>query len=274
MCANKKLWKQRQDAFLVSVTLANAALIYESYQLRSRYILAEPILCSALLLSCIFQLSSVRGVFTPRSFIAAFLFTLFALALFTHHTPTIRLSPPPLTVRNHPIEDLIRVARTEFIGTVTGQSKTLADAVQTYRIRTGMHPPPKFDAWFSFAQKNKVQMVDEYDTIQHLFRPFWGLPPSTIRRTVRDAFGAENNYLMLIQIRSGDVRYRSHDDWSLMAVVEMMRKFVRHLPDMDLLFNVHDEPSVVIPNDMINHLVSTARRAQHDPPYNTFSTDL
>ena len=174
-------------------------------------------------------------------------------------------------MRNHPIEDLIRVARTEFMGTVAKQSQTIADAVQTYRMRTGMHPPPKFDAWFSFAQKNHVQMIDEYDTIQHLLLPFWGLSPHTIRQSVRDAFGAENNYLMSIQIRNGEVRHRSHDDWSLAAVAEMIRKFVHHLPDMDLLFNVHDEPSVVIPNDMLNHLVSSARLAQHDSPHNMFS---
>jgi len=77
---------------------------------------------------------------------------------------------------------------------------------------------------------------------------------------------------MAIQIRKGEVRRCSHDDWSLIAVVEMIRKFVHHLPDMDLLFNVHDEPSVIILNDMLNHLVSTARAIQHDSSHNVFST--
>lgn len=139
-----------------------------------------------------------------------------------------------------------------------------------------MHPPPKFDIWFAFAKANNVRMIDEYDTIQDLLRPFWGLEPAEIRQRVRYAIGAEGSHLMGLLIRNGEVSNRTMDDWSSIAIVNMMQKFVHHLPDMDLMFNVHDEPSVVVPHDMLNHLVLTAQKhqaisLQHEPPHNAFS---
>jgi hypothetical protein len=50
--------------------------------------------------------------------------------------------------------------------------------------------------------------------------------------------------------------------WGSDAILEMLRPFVGHLPDMDLVFNTHDEPSVVFPNDVLTDLVRRGRTSQ------------
>ena len=103
----------------------------------------------------------------------------------------------------HPIEDLIYKSRTQFSETLAKQSRTLEEAVREYTARTDMPPPPKFDVWFAFAQANNVLMIDEYDIIHDLIKPFWGLPPSTIRQNARDAIGAEDGAYVGFRLRNG-----------------------------------------------------------------------
>src|SRR5438105_9586127 len=45
---------------------------------------------------------------------------------------------------------------------------------------------------------------------------------------------------------------------------------------MDIMFNIHDEPSLVVPNDILEKLVKTGGKnqgisLQHDPPHDFFS---
>ncbi|KAG5981209.1 hypothetical protein E4U55_003193 [Claviceps digitariae] len=86
------------------------------------------------------------------------------------------------------------------------QSKDLHAAVEEYRRRYGMPPPPNFDKWFQFAQDHDVQLVDEFDTIHDLMTPFWGLKPKTIRARAREALGYDNG-LIGIAIRSHQVSH-------------------------------------------------------------------
>jgi hypothetical protein len=183
---------------------------------------------------------------------------------------------PAVIMDNHPIEQLIRTSRYQFSAKLAKQSQTLPEAVQEYQRRNGMHPPPKFDKWFEFARVNNIQMIDEYDTIQDLLKPFWGISPAIIRARAREAFGAEETHLSALLIRAGDVANRTVQTWVTDALVDVLRPFVQELPDMDLLFNIHDEPSVVVPHDMLGHLVVEAGKQQaqsltHTTPVNAFS---
>ena len=156
-------------------------------------------------------------------------------------------------MHEHPIEELIRTSRDQFEKTLAKQSRTLAEAVQEYRARTGMYPPPKFDIWYEFARSNNVQLIDEYDTIQDMLRPFWGVPPATIRQSIRDALGFEEHVdigslpaqIEGIFIRNGQV-VEPKFNWKkkivprvldFFNVAAMLKKFAHHLPDMDLLIN-------------------------------------
>ena len=151
------------------------------------------------------------------------------------------------------------------------QSRTLEEAVREYKARTGMPPPPKFDLWFAFAQANNVLMIDEYNTIHDLIKPFWGLSPSTIRQKARDAIGADNHPYNAFMIRNGQVIHKMFRGWFANNLSELLQKFALHLPDMDLVFNHYDEPSVVVPHDLLAKLVSQPLMHTTRNPQNFFS---
>ncbi|EMT63976.1 Beta-1,2-xylosyltransferase 1 [Fusarium odoratissimum] len=93
----------------------------------------------------------------------------------------------------HPIGYLARNAQEEFGIIKARQSKTLEEAIQEYRRRYGIPPPPLFDEWFRFAKDNDVKLIDEFDTIHDLITPFWGLKPKTIRARAREALGFDTD---------------------------------------------------------------------------------
>ena len=158
----------------------------------------------------------------------------------------------------HPIWQLIKDAEQTFEQELERQSKSLEEAVVEYKRRYGIPPPPKFDKWYEFAKAKGVQMIDEYDSIHESLTPFWGLKPSTIRGRAREALGFNNN-LMGILVRNGEVKtVVGGQEWLQTAAEGMMVKFDKYLPDMDLCFNIHDEPRVVVPYDDLVRLVKTA----------------
>lgn len=168
----------------------------------------------------------------------------------------------PLNYTNtheHPIDVLVKDGESNFLSLLDRQSKTIEEAVAEYRRRYGMPPPPGFDKWYYFATKNDVQLIDEYDTIYHALLPFWGLKPETIRARVREAIGFDDNMLIGLLIRDGKPAHiHAGTEWMQDATRGMMQKFIHMLPDMDLAFNVHDEPRVVVPSDELSRLVNIA----------------
>ncbi|EAW08178.1 putative capsule-associated protein CAP1 [Aspergillus clavatus NRRL 1] len=181
----------------------------------------------------------------------------------------------------HPIADLIENAEQQFNGLYSRQSKSLAEAVNEYRRRYNMHPPPHFDKWFKFAQSKGVQLIDEFDTIYHSLLPFWGIDPKTIRSRARETLGYDNAVIGLL-IRNGKASLveggGDGHQWQRDATVGMMKEFVQYLPDMDLVFNIHDEPRVVVPSDDLQRLVNLAKghvlpkSFQNQSPKNSWSS--
>ncbi|KAK4123626.1 glycosyltransferase family 90 protein [Parathielavia appendiculata] len=167
--------------------------------------------------------------------------------------------PKPVPGGAHPIWHLIKEAEREFEAVKARQSQTLDDAAAEYRRRYGLPPPPHFDKWWAFAKSKGVQLMDEFDTIHDVLTPFWGLKPSTIRARAREALGADNQ-LMGVQVRNGNATHIfGGTDWFQKSVIGMMQGFVEYLPDMDLAFNVNDEPRVVVPHEDLERLVHKAR---------------
>ena len=198
--------------------------------------------------------------------------------------PTI---PPPEPLkpmkfensRVHPIDQLVRDAEASWLKVQKSQSQSLEAAVVEYKRRYGIPPPPNFDKWYEFAKRKGVQLMDEYDTIYHSLLPFWGVQPAMIRARAMEATGHADNMLMGLCIRDGAASFvLGGPDWLQQAAVGMMEEFVQYLPDMDLAFNTHDEPRVVIPHEDISRLVKTALTehmpaAQKNPtPRNSFSS--
>ncbi|KPI36803.1 Beta-1,2-xylosyltransferase 1 [Cyphellophora attinorum] len=190
-------------------------------------------------------------------------------------------NPPLLPQRSltHPIHRLITDAESTFQTVRARQSRSLADAVAEYRRRYKVPPPPHFDKWYNFAKRRGVELIDEYDTIYHALLPFWSLKPSVIRERTREAIGFDNA-LIAVMIRNGKVvkmdgggeMYQWHRD----ATPVMLGNFIKYLPDMDLAFNIHDEPRVVVQADSLARHVSAGRKnmtlAYNSPsPRNSFS---
>lgn len=196
--------------------------------------------------------------------------------------------PPPMALvdsirldvsKGHPAVQLIGAAESEFSNVLSRQSNSLADAVHEYRRRYGIAPPPHFDEWYEFAVRNKVVMIDEYDTISEMLLPFWAIKPATIRSRITRELGGENSALVGVAIRDGElVNVVNGDEWQREATKGMMENFKQYLPDMDLGFNIHDEPRVVVPDSHLSSMVEKARNkvlprvAKWTTPRNDFST--
>ncbi|KAG7007560.1 glycosyltransferase family 90 [Physcia stellaris] len=166
---------------------------------------------------------------------------------------------PPSTADTHPIFELINKAHDEDAKVRERQSATLSAAVAEYRRRYKIPPPPNFDKWYEFAKSKGVQLIDEYDTIYHSLLPFWALKPSVIRGRAKEALGFDNA-LMGLTVRDGQViSAAGGGEWQQTSTTGMVKDFVKHLPDMDLPFNVHDEPRVIVPHDDLSRLVAVAK---------------
>lgn len=180
-----------------------------------------------------------------------------------HYTPpSPPLRPTPDRTQSshdsHPVLQLIDAAAQEAEETLKRQSVTLSDAVKEYKRRYKLNPPPNFDKWYYMAKERGVQLIDEYDTIYHSLLPFWSLSPSVIRARARESLGFDNA-LMGISIRNGKVaNIQGAEQWQQTATLDMIKGFMQYLPDMDLAFNIHDEPRVVVPHDDLVRLVSNA----------------
>ena len=175
-------------------------------------------------------------------------------------SPELAKVLPPLTEASHPIHQLITKAEKEHERIIARQSDTLGKAVREYTRRYQLPPPPNFDKWYEFAKARDVRLIDEYDTIYHSLLPFWGLPPSVIRGRAKESLGYQDNALIGIIIRDGKVvTAAGGTEWQQKSTVGMMESFIQYLPSMDLPFNVHDEPRVVVPHDDLSRLVAIAK---------------
>ncbi|WEW55318.1 hypothetical protein PRK78_000747 [Emydomyces testavorans] len=169
--------------------------------------------------------------------------------------------PSPADEDAHPIAQLLSKSQTSWKDIRSRQSKTLEEAVKEYQRRYKLPPPPNFEVWFKFAKARGVALIDEYDTIYHALLPFWGLQPKIIRDRAKEALGFDNA-LIGVLIRNGNIALVDGGGdgqlWKREALAGMITKFVRYLPNMDLAFNTHDEPRVIIPSDDLQRLVSHA----------------
>ncbi|SZF01680.1 unnamed protein product [Blumeria hordei] len=171
----------------------------------------------------------------------------------------INSEPAPVKNTSHPIWQLIVDNEKDWEKKLARQSQSLSEAVTEYRRRYGIHPPPNFDKWYEFAKAKNVRFIDEYDNIQQNLAPFWGLKPATIRARAREAIGFDANNLIGALIRNGELqKIAGGSEWQMEATEGMMDGFIKYLPDMDLAFNIHDEPRVLVQYEDLSRLIFIA----------------
>jgi len=182
------------------------------------------------------------------------------------------------TVHFHPIDLLMYDAQNKYLKYLNyaARSKNLAEAVHTYQERYQGNPPPGFDVWFEFARNRSVWITDEFNQIYNDLLPFRAIPPADLRQHTWDMVSNPWNEISGITIRGGIAKVQENviptHRWMLEGVVSIIESFSKHLPDMDLAFNLNDESRVALPYSDLRRLEDEALRTSFDGTA-SFSTD-
>lgn len=168
-------------------------------------------------------------------------------------------------VHFHPINLLMYDAKLhhdKYLETV-GNTTSLAETVDRYKQRYNRNPPPGFDIWFEYAKNKSALVVDEFDQIYEDLLPFRTIPPAELRRRTWEMVSNPWNEISGITIRNGNAAVQENviptHRWMLEGVAVLINSFARHLPDMDLAFNLNDESRTAIPYDVVKVLREQGR---------------
>ncbi|EPS41524.1 hypothetical protein H072_4583 [Dactylellina haptotyla CBS 200.50] len=210
-----------------------------------------------------------------RTVVASILIIMILGSLFASAIPRTTVVSAPPTVpppHIHPIAHLMEHGSNEFAAMKQRQSTSLRDAVRNYKKRYGMPPPPNFDKWYEFAVSRKSFLIDEYDTIFHQIQPFWGMPPKMIRERAREVLGFPQAFIKM-SLRNGKVsEIEDGEEWQRDATVGMLNNFKQWIPDMDLAFNTHDEPRIIVPTEEMSVSIKRAKNVRRaENPKNVFT---
>ncbi|KNG81319.1 capsular associated protein [Aspergillus nomiae NRRL 13137] len=177
----------------------------------------------------------------------------------------ILIAQQPSVTNVHPIDLLIYEGRKNhdrWKSSANG-SKNLAEVVAQYRAKYNQHPPPGFDKWYEYATSRSSVVIDEFDQIYDNLLPFRALPPEEIRKVTHQLATNPYNDIGAISIRNGTARVQQGikptHAWMVIGAAKIIEKFSEHLPDMDLAFNLNDEPRVSVPWEKMSVLRAQAR---------------
>lgn len=108
-----------------------------------------------------------------------------------------------------------------------------------------------FDKWYDYATSRGSVVIDDFDQIYNNLLPFWALPPNQLRDMTHQLVTNPFNDIGAISIRDGVARVQEGikptHAWMVLGAAEMIGKFSEHLPDMDIAFNLNDEPRIAVP---------------------------
>ncbi|GAA5914455.1 hypothetical protein JCM6882_003023 [Rhodosporidiobolus microsporus] len=166
--------------------------------------------------------------------------------------PTAPRPPQP-----HPIHFLIREAQSRWEEKLARQSRTLDEAVAEYRRRYGGREPPRgFDDWFRFAMKNKVQLVDEYDSIMERILPFAAIRPDVLQHRsamLQNTTGEEEYWMHKHTVTVRIWNHQVTGEGPMQNVlnrtrdmVELLSGISQFLPDLNMTMTAHDAPFITI----------------------------
>ena len=161
--------------------------------------------------------------------------------------------PQHQTLDYHPIDLLLQESSVQAKAWADQAfvSKSIGDAVAQYRGRYGRYPPPRFDVWYEYAKERSSLVVDDFDDLHRDLEPFWDISPAEIRLRTGQMLSDPWNEVADIVIRKGKVeigpKILATHRWMLEGIIAQIQPFAHHLPDMDLAFNINDEPRISIP---------------------------
>lgn len=108
-----------------------------------------------------------------------------------------------------------------------------------------------FDNWYKYATNHSSVIIDDFDQIWNDLLPFRAIAPSQLREMTQKLATNPFNDLGGISIRNGtpiiQEGIKPTHAWMVEGAAEMIENFSEYLPDMDILFNLNDEPRVAVP---------------------------
>ncbi|KAI8950539.1 hypothetical protein F4801DRAFT_548895 [Xylaria longipes] len=136
------------------------------------------------------------------------------------------------------------------------KSASLQSAVEEYRRRYRMPPPPNFDKWYEFALSVNSSVIDTFDQINSDLVPFWAIPPTLLREKTTHLLTHPSLSMGGLLIQGGQTSVSPHihgtHRWMVDVIEEMVKPFSQWLPDMQLAFNLDDECRIAVPaTDMV-----------------------
>ncbi|KAI1737913.1 hypothetical protein F4680DRAFT_427450 [Xylaria scruposa] len=131
------------------------------------------------------------------------------------------------------------------------KSTSLQSAVEEYRRRYRIPPPPNFDKWYEFALSVNSSVIDAFDQINSDLLPFWAIPPALLREKTTHLLEHPSLSIGGLLIQGGQTSISPHvhgtHRWMVDVVEEMVKPFSQWLPDMELAFNLDDECRIAVP---------------------------
>ncbi|KAI8631685.1 glycosyltransferase family 90 protein [Xylariaceae sp. FL1651] len=156
-------------------------------------------------------------------------------------------------VQRHPVEILIREAKSDFEGLLQKQSKTYSTAHDEYQRRYGLEPPPGFKEWYNFAQLHQSPVIDEFDMIYDSISPFLKMSGQEVLETMRQAYSEPHSELWRCTISKHAAETQCTHPWRTFDrhIGSLFDRVVKRLPggviDVSFLVNHLDEPRVIVP---------------------------
>ncbi|KAH8906241.1 hypothetical protein BR93DRAFT_897722 [Coniochaeta sp. PMI_546] len=209
--------------------------------------------------TALFVLSVGFAIFAYASGLRSILYmrrilVLILLALFFVTSAIYILAKGGTLLDDHPVDKLIYNNRIEADRWLVhaSVSKSVKIAVQEYQERNHHRdPPPKFDIWYKFATDRNSPIIDHFEQIGHDILPFWGLSPEKIREGV--ALAAQQPDIAIVKVENGAASHSHFIDSPhrpiLDDLVDLMKPFSEHLPNIQIAVNLNERPKVLAPWD-------------------------
>ncbi|KAF2642386.1 hypothetical protein P280DRAFT_516172 [Massarina eburnea CBS 473.64] len=159
---------------------------------------------------------------------------------------------------SHPIERLMEAAQKKFDEMAKEEAYSVEEAAKKYRERRGRHPPPGFDAWYTYATSQNAVIVESFfDQIYDDLAPLWGIEALTLRRTA-------HSFSPKISMRNGIVDAQMKNSYPrLYKTMQMLQGLCEEegvaLPDLNIPINVNDESAMLVPWEKVDTTLQLAR---------------
>lgn len=192
-----------------------------------------------------------------------------SLFLYLPHSWSFRLAATDHRIRIehqwHPIQNLMELAEKQHSMLLAERTVDIHSAAQAYRLARGRHPPPGFDKWFNFAQKNDAVIIEQlFDQIYHDLTPFWSVAAKDMRQFAQ-AF--DNR----ISIRNGTAHVATSQakrtaEWAE-TWLQLVVSIDSMLPDLDLAINTIEGSRIIMPWNDIEQAVRMQRGTKPWPKH-------